>query len=356
MVEFKSNHGTEMGGILKITRVGVVGIVLPCMLSFVVYYGFFSDYAGAGFHREGFLSFYESGVVKYRVLGRELLLKTHSVVVSQTWAGRLARRFLPDVPRCMPMADPKGNAWFYGAIFIQNTVFFVGAALVLYALFHHGCVTPGARAFAMGRYGIGLLMMTLTQFVPTAYDMVTCFFFLAAAYLIVYAGRWGFPGLLICVFLGTLTRESAVITLAFFFAYHIDELVKLNRQAIGRLVSLTLVFAITYVVLRVYYGTDHAMWQMVRWWLNLFDQKSLCGILLFPVMCWMIMAGVSSVRRCWVFLVACLPYVIAMTIIANTWEIRLWVPVWLGLLVLAYVDTEKDNSRVPVSSNMSARC
>ena len=36
----------------------------------------------------------------------------------------------------------------------------------------------------------------------------------------------------------------------------------------------------------------------------------------------------------WVFLVAALPYVIPMLFIANPWEIRLWVPVILLLMLL----------------------
>lgn len=327
----------------RIAHFVLIGVALPCILSFVVYYGFFSDYAGAGFHREGFRRYYESGVVKYRVLGRELLLNVHSVVVSPTRAGYWLRKLLPNAPRCLPMADPKGNAYFYGALFIWNTLCLVGASWLLYAFLRKSAAAPWQQAAALGRHAVGLFLMAITQFVPSAYDLLTCVFLLAAAYCMVYGGRWGYPLALACMLMGTLTRESAVLVAVFFLAYHFDDVLRLRRQPLLKLVGLLAVFAVTYMALRFAYGFDHAMWQMVRWRLNLTDPKSLCGLLALPVVCWAIMAGAAH-RRCWVFLGACLPYVAAMTLVANTWEIRLWVPVWLGLLLLAHLDTGRETA------------
>lgn len=325
----------------RLSHAVLIVAILPCLLSFVIYYGFFTAYVGEAFHREAFRAHYESGVYRYRVLGRELLLATHSVVVSQTKVGQLARRILPEAPRGMALADAKGDGWFYGSFFILNTAFLVGASLLLYAICFRGGLGAQDRALAAGKYSMGLLIMTLTQFVPTAYDMLSCFFLLAAAYLIVRPMRWGFAGVLLCVGLGALTRESAAMILALYLAYHVGDLMRLNREAIWRLTTMIALFAVVYVALRLYYGTEHAVCQMVRWRLNVMDQKSLFGLLLLPALCGLIMAGVARPMRCWVFLAACAPYALAMLTIANTWEVRLWVPVWLGLLVLAHVDTSE---------------
>jgi hypothetical protein len=327
-------------GLRKMVRVGVVGVMLPILLSFVAYYGYFTNYVGGTFHREGFRNHYENGLYRYRVLGKVLVLDAHRVVVSQTPVGRFFRRYLPELPRAMLIADPKGDKWFYGALFIANTLFLVATALTLYAILcSRENRTPLDYALAMGRYAMGLLPVVMTQYVPTPYDPLSYFFLLAGIYCVVCPFRWSFPIMLICMLLGALTRETMALLLVFFLAYHIGPLLRFDRRAIIHLVGLTGVFLMTYVTLRACYGTEHAVWQVVRWRLNLQDGLCILGFLLLPALSWLILSGVAQLGRCRVFLAASIPYVLAMATIANTWETRLWVPVWLGLLVLAHLDT-----------------
>jgi hypothetical protein len=54
-----------------------------------------------------------------------------------------------------------------------------------------------------------------------------------------------------------------------------------------------------------------------------------------PIVSYLLCAGSRNLKRCLFFLAASSPYILAMPIIALGWEMRLWVPVWLGLICLA---------------------
>ena len=42
----------------------------------------------------------------------------------------------------------------------------------------------------------------------------------------------------------------------------------------------------------------------------------------------------ANAKKCRLFLLMSAPYVLGIVFVASTWEIRLWTPVWLALIVL----------------------
>jgi hypothetical protein len=68
---------------------------------------------------------------------------------------------------------------------------------------------------------------------------------------------------------------------------------------------------------------------------NLTHRLDALGILSLPLVACALWVGAPQSRRCWAFLLASSPYILGMVFIATTWEIRLWVPLWLGILALA---------------------
>lgn len=185
----------------RILRWLVLAIALPALVGFVAYYGFCTNYTGRVFHEAGFRRLYESGVYKYRVLGR--------------------------------------------------------------------------------------------------------------------------------------SRESAALVLAFCAAYHWRELRHRRRRHVAELAVLTLAFVATYVGLRLWLGMDRGVYQSVQLARNL-QAHSVAGFCLLLLISYAIGAGSRNETACRRFMLACSPYVAAMVVIARPWEIRLWTPIWLGLLVLAH--------------------
>jgi hypothetical protein len=93
---------------------------------------------------------------------------------------------------------------------------------------------------------------------------------------------------------------------------------------------------VIYGLLRLQLGlSNRAVWHNVTLRLNLADPFNWVGFAAMPVVSYLLCAGSRHLKRCLLFLAASSPYVVVMPIIAVGWEMRLWVPIWLGLICLA---------------------
>jgi hypothetical protein len=323
----------------------ILTVVFPCFVSLVVYYGFATNYTGGVFHEAGFRAQYESGIYKYRVLGRHLLLRTHQLIVSQSLPALIVAKLFGKTPASLVRLDPQADAKFYAAYFVQNTFFMVLSCIVLYFLLPKTATPP-----VSGPYVFGVLLMGITQYVVCPYDTLSYSLVLLSFFLITRPFRFSFPILVFVLCASTLVRESAALTLSFYFAYHHAELMNFKRRELRQLGLLIGTFVVTYLLLRVYCGLNEAVWQEVKLRANLTAFKTWAGIMVMPVVSYMLCAGSRKLKQCLIFLAASLPYLLSMVVIANTWEIRIWVPIWLGLICLARdipnngVQTVSDNA------------
>ena len=80
--------------------------------------------------------------------------------------------------------------------------------------------------------------------------------------------------------------------------------------------------------------SDHAFYLHVRFWENLHELFGLIGMALLIAISYSL-CFTSRNRGCWIFLLAASPYILAMLLIGGPREIRLWMPIWLTLIVLA---------------------
>ena len=320
---------------------------LPCLLSLVVYYGFGSNYTGGVFHKAGFLSQYEHGIYKYRVLGRILLLGTHRFMTSETLPARVARRLFANLPASARTMDNQADPTFYAAYFVQNTFFLIMCSLILYMLLIP--YNPEELASSSGPYMVGVLLIALSQYVVCPYDNLSYFLFLLSVLLIVRPFSLSFVLLSLVLAVSTLARESSALTLPFYFAFHFRQGTKLNKKDLSELLFLGGTFLATYALLRVFLGSgDHPLYEDVRLVHNFRDLWGVSGILLLPVVSYLLCTGSRNKKRCITFLLASSPYVLGMLIVGRTWEARLWVPIWLGLLILT-----RD---IPLSAPRRSQC
>ena len=324
-------------------------VVFPCLVSMVVYYGFATNYTTDVFHEAGFRSQYETGIYKYRVLGRYLLLKTHDLINSDGLPGYLLRRIFAKSPASAAILDEQMDATFYAAYFLQNTFFMVAACVVLYFILS----SKGGGVSITATHMIGSLIMGSTQYVIAPYDTLSYFLFLLSFLLILRPFKHSFPLLILTLVVSTLARESAAMILAFYFAYHFISLKRLRRVEIGQLVVLIVTYLTTYFLLRIFLGFDKALWQNINLGHNLTDGRALAGIAALPIVSYLLCVGKKNWERCVIFLVASSPYFLGSIVVARGWEMRLWVPIWLGLICLARAGP---NNSVQATSRTTPEC
>lgn len=311
----------------KYLYVMMLAVALPFLVGYVVHYGFGTNYTNEVFHEEGFRDQYESGIYRYRVLGRHLLLGTYELIRSDFFLSRLVRSQCPSPPVGALMLDDEADSAFYASYFALNTFFLVICSILMYA------ILAGAPPLERTLKLILLpLLIGLTQYVVCPYDTLSYAFILVTFLLILKPFKYRLPLLLLALAAGTLARETAAVAIPFFIAHNWKDISRGEPRKLGWLGLLVGTFLATYLLLRVALGFDGALWENVRLLDNLSSLRCLLGFSALGIVAYPLAVMSGNRRKCLVFIIASSPYWLAMLFIAVTWELRLWVPIWLGLL------------------------
>ena len=307
-----------------VARFLITAWLLPGLLGFVVYYGFTSAYTRGVFSEEGFRTQYSGGVFRYRVLGPWLQHATHDAIEASglELAG----------PRGLRRLHPRATPNFYAAYFVHNTLLVCLACSVLFLVIARSPLP----AFSGDQLLFALAaLMSLTQYAVVPYDALA---YLWLALAIGIAAKppslAGAAALAAVTFAATLTRETAVFIPAFYFVVHRRAILSDAGLSPARiaLVASAAAFAATYVGLRVVFGFDADLRVLLAH--NLTTGRGLAGIAFVASFAGLALASPQQRRDCAWFLAATSPYVVSTVVLATTWEIRLWMPVILCLLVL----------------------
>ena len=296
-------------------------LAAPFCANYFAYYGYVTHFSVGVFSPDGFHAQYDNEVFKYRVLGKWLLLGVYSVLeylnpADAGWVRHAA--FLGT-----------DSINFYHSYFYLNSIFLCLTLLVL-----------SDRLSDLELFVVTLLV-ALTQYVVVPYDAVA-YFFLACTY------RWrhNLPLVALFVFLAALNRETAALSLSLYASFYL-----LGRGgSLKGLAVLTAVFLATYISLRLALGWDSAVgneFTFVRY-LNF---NSAIGI------SFALAAGCALVRRpAWaaVFLACSLPYILSVFLTGNPFEVRLWVPLLLGIMLVQAPDADEAAETTPTPANAHA--
>ncbi len=310
--------------------------VTPFLFCAFAYYGFHTNYTSGTFHEQGFLRQYTAGVYKPRVLGRWTLLRTHD----------LLKEHPNPLPTLKPMGframDARGTAAFYDAYFLHNTAFQLLASLALYlALRRH---TP-RRTLALVLLTANALM-ALTQYVVVPYDTPAWFLLLAAGALAFQKPSWrnalalGALGAL-----GAAVRETALLLPAFYAALHLPHLLPRARPLphLATLAFTTAATLGTWLALRATAeGGDFFHSNLLVY--NLTYGFSLLGLLTLLTLTTLLAANAPQPRLALRVLAFAAPWTLAVFTVGNAWEVRLFTPLWL-LLLLLYRNTEESQNK-----------
>jgi len=323
-----SNNGTPA----LLARLFSLGILIPALLGIFTYVGFFTNYTCCVFSQAGFEEQYlESSIYRFRVLGSHLLLWTYQQI--KDWP-------LADfAPYALKVLDKNGDANFYYAYFLMNTFFLCLTCLALVLAFSRHAAKKDFSHIDLPVFCLALLM-SFSQFVITPYDTLS-YCFLALAILPIMKST---PTLLDDIFLGiiivlaTLTRETVTLILSFYLAVHHREIFRkfssMNTWQI-RLLLMTLLFLLTYWLLRWQLGMENATFHRFRLLRNFSDDPlPIVGSIFFPAVIALFFFDDAARKDLGIFLLASTPYWLAMLAVAYPWEIRLWVPVILLMVFL----------------------
>lgn len=309
---------------------GFLCVALPLCVFFIAYYDFLSNYTRELFSYEDFVGQYEHGVYRYRVLGRWGVLAIYQWLASHT---ELEHHMLPAL-------GARANAAFFFAYFGFNLCWQIALNTTLWGLFRSGHMQCSTATTA-GYIAILTAVIGLTQFVITPYDTLN-YFLLALTYWLwleyesTHKLRWLWLGCAVLL-LNTLTRESAAIALSAYWAWLYMRKGKLFPRQIMIAVA---VFLMGYIGLRLHYGWADAVvsaeytqgWRLY----NFSSPACLIGDMSLVIGLYLIqLVSPSNHRRTfWLCILGCTPYFLMCFYTGITFEIRLWVPVWLmGVLV-----------------------
>lgn len=322
-------------------RLIAVSVVVPVLLMLFAYYGFSTNYTRWVFGEQSFRGQYERGIYRYRIVGREGVLATHRYVTSRVQSPN--EKPIVFTQERMPWLDGAGDLAFYNAYFVWNTL---GLVLAMLAL---GLMLRDPKLFALAEPELSLwvlssaALLALTQFVVTPYDTW------AAALLI--GGAWASLRALIApsvmrvavavalLVVGALNRETALLNVALVGAFAWSWF-GISRRSIIAAAIAGVTFAATYLSLRLVYGTSSGAFDSFEFGGFVRDTFSRIGSL--TLLCALgvpLLVPGASLKLYGRFLLFALPYLLVTLGAGVTWEVRLWVPLFLCGLICARART-----------------
>lgn len=315
----------------RIYSICMVALVFPIVLNYLAYYGFVSAYTGNVFSEKGFLRQYDRGVFRYRILAKKLILPLHDYIED---------KFKPGLhPRPLRFVDKRGDPSFYNTYYVFNTIFLcLTAGVLLWILSLRSCV--GGPSGAYMRTCLLVALIALSQYVVVPYDTLSYFLLCLGILAILSARGSNLP--LLClpaiVALATLTRESSAIILSFYAACYVVRNGWRIRQEIWGLILAAGVFLAVYYGLRIVYGFDHSVRgnTFVRRQLT---QNGAVSMLFFLSTLSLLCVGSKNAKGVLLFLLFSAPYIYTIMTRAIVWEVRLWLPLLIGVAVLASHET-----------------
>ncbi len=329
----------------------IAGMLVSLVMSYIVYFGFTTNYTRWVFSEESFLQQYNHDVYKYRIFSKYLLLQTD----------RLLNILSPDrqaEPR-LQIIDQKATDHFYYSYFLLNLFFLMASSIVLTFILEiktYFSWTTGEKRLLS--YFLPVLIC-LTQFVICPYDVCSYFFQLLTIYIFFeYFNRYFYISLLgigLLIILATLNRETSYLTVA----YMILILLVKQGMKIKGLLSIgwfSICFLVSYLSLR-YFIKDSKGWHspdtIDKFQLNLNWDFSHWGIIFWVIFGWLSFAisrSRENRRLILFYYLACLPYIVICLISGVLWELRLFIPLFIGSILLSTLNTNRFQSPLAITA------
>ncbi|REC48336.1 hypothetical protein [Chryseobacterium pennipullorum] len=316
-------------------------LVLPLLLFAMSYYGFESSYTRLK-TSERPPDFLFTSVYAYRVIPNYLSVQMTDLMYYLI-NGPLSsfKNFL----------SINGTPFYHG-LFLMNAVFFSLCSVLLNMIFK--LKTSGIIVNINARRVVHLLavfFMVITQYAPTNCDTIALFCYISGVFLTLqylHTKKNILMYLLIgLIVLSTLVRETACLNIAFFAAvfFNFNELKKGNYQIILKIIPLVIAFIVPYLGLRVLMVQDETTF-VEGFYINrnFSSPFNLAGLVFAVVVLYYIYKQCTVEENRSIFgkyLFFSIPYLLMITLVGLFWEVRLFLPLILTGMVIAYHQFKK---------------
>lgn len=311
-------------------------IVLPLLLFAMSYYGFESSYTRLKVS-ETAPKFLFSSVYAYRVIPNYLSVYLTGLV------GYLIDNYLSFFKDFLL----KNGTIFYHSLFLMNSFFFVLSSL----LFNKILKLKSKELFLNVDvrkilHLLAVFFIVITQYAPTNCDMMALFCYLSGVLLTLqyfHTKKSSYFYILIAViFLSTFVRETACLNIAFFAAVFFDmrDLKEGRYHFILKIIPLVVAFLVPYLGLRVMLKQEETTF-VEGFYINrnFSSPFNLAGLIFAIIVLYFIYKLCVDKANKIVFkkyLFFSLPYLIMITLVGLFWEVRLFVPLILTAICVAF--------------------
>jgi len=293
-----------------------------------MYYGVVSTSPAKIYTVEQFEEHFSDNVLQHRILGKFLLLKINEVV-----SGVEIPFKINVFDRISTFIEAESLS-LYHSFFILNTFFLCLTIIVLYILFNREWV----RLYVTEKLLYLLLISALiavSQFTIVPYDTLS-YFFISLVILLMLQGKNGWmiilAGLLIAF--GTTARETIALTLAFYLLLIVKEKDYQFSTSLKNLVFFIACFLIPYAYIHWFAGLDGTFVGRIRFPSNVFAFQNLLGFLFMISTTLIFLLDKFAGRSIALYLLFCSPYILTILLTGVFFEIRLWIPVIIIMMVI----------------------
>jgi hypothetical protein len=324
----------------------VIGIVLPFFIQYVFYFRFTGNYMINVFSEKGFNSFYGNNVFRYRVVGRELHLWLYHKLQSSEKIKNMKEDSIYE--KRLTALDDNADNTFYLTYFIIACVFTIFTALALLYLFDTAPLYNMRESQKIFITSALVLLIGFTQFVITPYDTIGYFLLvISGVFFIKYLQTHNWLYLLLVnatIIVSTLNRESALLSLSFMAAIYFSYF-GFNLRWVRYMIIPVACYLLTWVALRFYFnpGGPGMVTEGLKFWGNLDIHKAsnMMGFL-FAAITFYFVLNISDkpVNRKLIgsFILMASPYILMVPVIGIMIEVRLWMPIILGSVLLSQLN------------------
>lgn len=334
--------------VMKISTL-IAGMLVSLVMSYIVYFGFTTNYTRFSFSRESFLQQYNHDVYKYRIVSKYLLLETEQLLNNIQPTKKADWRIL--------ILDSSASNNFYYAYFLLNTLFLMLSSIVLALLLDMETQFSWSRGEKRLLLFFLPILICLTQFVICPYDVCSYFFQLLTIYVFLeYFDRYYWTTIFITGFLiilGTLNRESSALTVAYLVLVIFGKK-GLTMRAWTSITSFAGCFLVPYLALRLLIKDPpgwHSLDTIDKFQLNLQWDLSHWGLIFWALFSWLAVTICRSRENkglIFFYYLTCLPYIYTCVVYGVLWELRLFIPIFIGAVLLSGLDTNRLQSPLAI--------
>jgi len=325
----------------KIVPAILIGIILSIVSSKIAYFGFNSSIMANVFTQESFRNGFGNDIYRYRILSSSLLLaldNTLSTIIDENGEKEPV------------LKHAKGSTnHFYYAFYYLNTFFLILVSVIIVLLLNLKnafLVSDGEKYILLF---IAIMSINYTQFIICPYDISSYFFQLLTLYIFL---RFMNEEFLLTTFavaslilISTLNRESSALSIA------ITTILALQKWGFKRRMFFfsglsALAFTIAYVGIRFILKDSGHTKVLNPLAGHPFLPENIMGVIFWGVFFLLPIMTSNNKKNKWLigsYHLLSLPYIYMCLKDGALWEIRLYIPLFLGSLFLAKINTDNTN-------------